>query len=89
MKILSIEYEEKNRKKKNIFALTRFEPTDQRQVIYSLHYKYRIVITDRTVQLNYSKHSKIFVCFYTKLRFKTNFVIDKYLYKQRLSIQPP
>ena len=81
-------YEKKNRKKKLPRIRTRNRP-DQRRVIYPLHYKYRLVIIDRTFHLNYNKHGKIPVCFYTKWRFKNSFVIDKYLSKQRLSIKPP
>ena len=91
MEILSTDYElrNKNSKTKYHFApngiRTRNNPI-HRQVIYPLHHKYRLVITDRTFHVNYSK---ITVCFYKKLRFKNSFVIDKYLYKQRLSIKPP
>ena len=82
-------YEKKKKKKKNHFAPSGIRTRnrqDQRQVIYPLYYKYRLVITDRTFHLNYSK---ITVCFYKKLWFKNSLVIDKYLYKQRLSIKPP
>ena len=79
----------KKKKKKNHFApdgiRTRNRP-NQRQVIYPVHYKYRLVTTVRTFHINYSK---ITVCSYKTLRFKNSFVIDKYLYKQTLSIKPP
>ena len=42
---------EKNIENKNHFALDRIQThnrQDQRQVIYPLHYKYRLVITDLT-----------------------------------------
>ena len=61
MEILSIDYELwKQIENKKYFALdgirTRNWP-DQRQVNYPLHYKYmyRLVITDLTFHLNYSK----------------------------------
>ena len=78
-------------KKKNHFApdeirIRARKRPDQRQVIYPLHYKYRLVMTVCTFRLNYSK---ITVCFYKKLRFKNSFVTDKYLYKQTQSIKPP
>ena len=59
---------------------TRNRP-GQRKVIYPLHYKYRLFITVPKFHRNYST---ITVCFYKELRFKNSFVIDKYLYKQRL-----
>ena len=45
-------------KKKNHFAPDGFRirnSADKKQVIYPLQYKHRLVITDRTFHLNYSK----------------------------------
>ena len=75
------EKKKKKKKKKNHFnpnGIRTHNRPDKRQVIYLLHYKYRLVITDRTFHLNYNNYNKITVCFYKTLRFTVALLFTEY-----------